>query len=331
MSEQPTVNIWELSDLCTPWCIHVAATLGIADQIQAGVDTVGALAAAAGCDAGVLHCLLAHLAGKGVFVEISPGRFALNDAARQLLDPILRLSLNLDSIGGRMAHAWGTLLQFTRTGVPAYDQVFDLPFWQDLDAHPQISADFDTLIGPAGHGAPNPNFQISAGWQAVQTLVDVGGGTGAMLAGILRLHPHLRGVLVDQPATVDRSAAIFQAAGVSARAVPVGQSFFDPLPPGADLYLLRGIINDWPDAEALTILRRCADAARPSGRVVILKSVGPDDAPRDLVIEMLLLGGKHRTLTEFKELARQAGLQVSSAGQQPDSYFVVECRPLEGG
>ena len=139
---------------------------------------------------------------------------------------------------------------------------------------------------------------------------------------------------MDQPNTVARSEAIFQAAGVEERATAVGQSFFDPLPPGADIYLLRGIINDWPDREALAILRRCAEAAkaaapdRPTGRVVILKSVGPDDAPKDLVIEMVLLGGKHRTVSEFRELAREAGLELTAAGEQPSGYFVTECRPV---
>ena len=154
-----------------------------------------------------------------------------------------------------------------------------------------------------------------------------------MLAEILRAQPHVQGILVDQPNTAARSEAIFQAAGVEERATTVGQSFFDPLPPGADIYLLRGIINDWPDREALAILRRCAEAAqaaapdRPTGRVVILKSVGPDDAPKDLVIEMVLLGGKHRTVSEFRELAREAGLELTAAGEQPSGYFVTECLP----
>ena len=80
--------------------------------------------------------------------------------------------------------------------------------------------------------------------------------------------------------------------------------------------------------EATAILSRCAEAARPSGRVVVLKGVGPDDAPNDLHIEVVLLGGKHRTVAEFRELARQARLEVLAAGRQPSGYFVVECRPI---
>jgi hypothetical protein len=150
-----------------------------------------------------------------------------------------------------------------------------------------------------------------------------------MLAEVLRLHPHVRGVLVDLPGTVARAAEILQPAGVASRAQVSGQSFFDPLPTGADLYLLRGILNDWPDREALAILKRCAEAARstPGSRVIVLKSVGPDNTPKDLTIEMVLVGGKHRTITEFRDLARQAGLQIVSAGPQPSGAFVVECQP----
>jgi SAM-dependent methyltransferase len=328
MPEQECADLGALSDLCTPWCIHVVATLRIADHIAAGKGEIGDIAAAAGCDSDALHRVLGHLVGKGVFEEIAPGRFALNDAARGLLDPTQRLGLDLEGIGGRMAYAWGTLLSYVRTGAPAYHEHFGLPFWEDLDAHPDVAASFDALIGPAGHGTPNADFQITGGWEPVRTVVDVGGGTGAMLAEILRTRPGVFGTLVDLPRTVARSSATFQAAGVAGRVTTVGQSFFDTLPAGRDLYLLRGVLNDWPDREATAILRRCADAARPTGRVVVLKSVGPDDAPKNLEIETVLLGGKRRTVGEFRELARRAGLEVTAAGRQPSGYFVVECYPM---
>jgi SAM-dependent methyltransferase len=328
MPEQESVNLNMLSDLCTPWCVHVVATLRIADHIAAGITEIAGLAAAAGCDADVLSRVLEHLVSKEVFQETAPGRFALNETAQELLDPGQRLGLDLEGIGGRLAYAWGSLLSHVRTGAPAYHELFGLPFWEDLDAHPEIAASFDALIGPTGHGLPDPEFPLSGGWEPVRTVVDVGGGTGAMLAEILRARPNIQGTLVDLPRTVARSGQIFQAAGVAGRVTTVGQSFFDPLPAGADLYLLRGVLNDWPDREARAILSRCAEAARPSGRVVVLKGVGPDDAPRGLMIEMVLLGGKHRTVTEFRALAREAGLEVLAAEPHPAGYFVVECHPV---
>ncbi len=303
----------------------MVATLRIADHIAAGITGIDQLAATAGCDADALHNVLGHLVGKGVFEETAPGQFALNDAARGLLDP--SKFLDLEGIGGRFAHAWGTLLTYVRTGAPGYPEVFGLPFWEDLAAHPDIAASFDALMGPAGHGTPDADIPIAGGWESVRTVVDVGGGTGAMLAEILRTRPHIHGTLVDYPGTVARSAEIFQAVGVADRATTVGRSFFDPLPAGADLYLLRKVLNDWPDRETTAILRRCAEAARPSGRVLVLGGVSALDAPRHLAIEMLLVGGRNNTLAEFRGLARQAGLEVSAAERQPSGSFVVECRP----
>lgn len=326
------MNVWELSDLCTPWCVHVAVTLRVAEHVDAGTTEIGELAAAARADADSLLRVLRHLVAQGVFEEPEPGRFALNEPARLLLDPAARLGLNLDGMGGRMAHACGSLLRVVRTGAPAYHEVFGRPFWDDLAAHPDIAADFDALMGPAGHGTPDPDVLIPGGrWASIRRVVDVGGGTGALLAEVLRAHPGVRGTLVDLPRTVARSGAIFEAAGVADRVTIAGQSFFDPLPPGADLYLLKSIMSDWPDREAAMILGRCADAARPDGRVVILSGVSPDEQgpPSPELLMMVLVGGKNRTLSEFRELARDAGLEVYAAECQPSGRFIVECRAAD--
>src|SRR2546421_10989643 len=318
-----------LTDLCTPWCIRVVATLRMADHIAAGTTTITTLAEEAGCDADFLLRVLRHLVGKGVFEEPVSGRFALNEAARNLLDPSQQLFLDLTGIGGRIASAWGSLLSAVRTGAPAYHELFGLPFWEDLQAHPEIAASFDALMGPPGHGTPDPEVLVTGDWQEVQQGGGVGGGTGALLAEILRARPESQGTLVDFPRTVARAGSLLQAAGVGERVRTVGQSFFDPLPSGADLYLLKSILNDWPDREVLLILSRCAEAVRPSGRVVILDGVTPDDSATALFTpEMVLLGGKDRTLAEFQELAGRAGLKVQAAGRLPSSRFAVECRPL---
>ncbi len=319
------VNLSALSDLCTPWCVHVVATLRIADHIASGTHDIKTLAKEASCDADFLQRVLRHLVGKGVFQEPAPGQFALNKAAEELQ----RFGLNLDDIGGRIAHAWGTLLTAVRTGKPAYHERFGLPFWEDLQAHPDIAASFDALMGLAGHGIPDPEVLLTGDWEKVKTVVDVGGGTGALLAEILRAHPQIQGTLVDFPGTVARAEALLQAAGVRERVQTVGQSFFDPLPARADLYLLKSILNDWPDQEAQLILSRCVEAAHPGSRLVILGGVSPNDSLNSfLTPEMVLLGGKDRTLTEFRALAQQVGLTVEAAGQLPSGRFAVECRPM---
>jgi hypothetical protein len=126
---------------------------------------------------------------------------------------------------------------------------------------------------------------------------------------------------------VARSAEVFRAAGVEDRVTTAAQSFFDPLPAGADVYTLFKVLGDWADPEATAILKRCAEAARPSGRVVFITNAGPgEEAPPDLLM-LVLVGGRGRTLDEFREIARQAGLEVKAVGRQASGRFIVECRP----
>lgn len=319
------MGIWELCDLCTPWCIHVVATLRVADHIAAGATEIGPLAAAAGADPGSLGRVLRHLVGRGVFEEPAPGRFALNETARALIGPRGRMGLDLDGIGGRMAYAWGTLLSAVRTGKPAYHEVFGRGFWEDLEDHPLIAESFDELMGPA-HGVPDPEVLLNPqDWSKVRTVVDVGGGTGALLAEVLRAHPNVRGILVDLPRTVARSAKVFEAAGVSDRATVSAQSFFDPLPSGHDVYFMKNVLGDWPDEEARRLLARCSEAARPNGRVIMLGGVTPDPVASPELLMLVLVGGKNRTLDEFRQLASGAGLEVRASGRGPSGRFIVEC------
>ncbi|WP_308405306.1 methyltransferase [Streptomyces sp. B93] len=244
--------------------MRVVATLRIADHVAAGVTDVDGLASAAGCDADALSRVLRHLVGKGLFEETSPGRFGLNEAAEGLLDDTAhrgltqRLGLDLDGFGGRMAHAWSTLLTTVRTGKPAYQDLFGLPLWEDLDAHPDIAAEFDELM--ANEYVSDPEVLVHSDWESVETVVDVGGGTGTLLAEILRARPHVHGVLVDLPRTVARSPEVFRVAGVSERTRAVGQSFFDPLPSGADLSSPRRSTS-WPSTSRTGASTRASSTA----------------------------------------------------------------------
>jgi hypothetical protein len=302
----------DLMDLMTPWCVHTVATLGIARHLDAGIDSVGALAQAADCDERALHNVLGHLATKGVFAEMSPGRFALTDAGRSLLGMPF---LDLNGIGGRFAGAWETIPAYVRTGRPAYADKFGRPFWDDLAAHEALATEFDDLIGPGGHATPDPDFGLPM--DEIQTVVDVGGGTGTLLREVLRAYPHVRATLVDLPGTVARAQGAF---------ATVGQSFFDPLPGGADLYVLRSVLNDWPDAETDALLRNAAAAMGASSRLIVSGGVAADDAPRRLMIEMVLLGGTTDSLAAFRERAVRAGLDVVRAGEQADGRYYVELK-----
>jgi SAM-dependent methyltransferase len=322
------MSIWELSDLSTPWCVHVAATLRVAHHIRDGHHEIGEIAEAAHADRDALHRVLRHLSRRGVFVESAPGHFDLNPTAEELLDEGMQLTLDLDSFGGRMAHAWGTLLSAVRSGKTAYHEAFGRNFWDDMDANPEIGAKFDALIGPQGHGKSDPEILVDpSDWAEVRSVVDVGGGTGSLLVEILRAHPHVRGTLVDLPRAAAQARAAFETAGFGDRASVVGQSFFKPLPSGADVYVLKNVLADWPDAEAATILRRCAEAARPNGRVIVFTGAGPGDEADPELLMLVLVGGKGRTLEEFRELGRRASLEMTAHGKQPSGKKIAEFRP----
>lgn len=166
-----------------------------------------------------------------------------------------------------------------------------------------------------------------AAWDTVRTVVDAGGGTGTLPSEILKAQPEVRGTLGDLPRTTARSRNTFEAAGVADRATIACQSFFDPLPAGGDLYVLKSVLSDWPDDQARTILRRCGDAAQPNGIVAVLDVEGDCDEASPELLMMVLVGGRARTLRDFRKLAGEAGLEVRAAGRGTSGRFIVECRP----
>jgi 2,7-dihydroxy-5-methyl-1-naphthoate 7-O-methyltransferase len=322
---EPGIDIGALADLATPWCLRVVVTLGLPEHIASGVVAVADLAAVTGSDEEVLWDVLGHLVGSGVFEEPSPGRFALNDAARALLDPSVRLSLDLNGVGGRFARVWETLPSYVATGRPAYHERFGVGFWDDLSAHPAMTASFDAFMA-AAHTGPDQVPPITGSWDDIRTVVDVGGGLGHVLTEILRLHPHVKGTLVDLPGTAERATAALAEAGVIGRVRVVGQSFFDPLPKGGDLYLLSRVLNDWPDPDKEKILRRCAEACPPAGRIVTWGGVRAGPAGRSVQVDKVLCGGRDTDLADFRALANRAGLRILAV-HEVTGRIAVECQP----
>jgi len=319
-------SIWALADLETPWSLFAIGTLAIADRIAAGTRGIAALARESNVDEEALRRVLLHLVQRGVFAETAPDQLELTPLSRQLVGR--NSGFDLSGIGGRMAGAYGTLLQVVRTGRPAYGDLFGRGFWEDLEANPALSASFDDMMGPGGHPMPSPDILLHDDWDGVVTVVDVGGGTGSLLAGILRQRPTIRATLVDRPDTVERARVLLGAAGVLDRVTLAPQSFFDPLPAGADLYVVRHVLNDWPEQEKVSILRSCAAAQSTISRVIVIGGVLPDDEARrhpDLLM-LVLFGGGECGLSRFAELAGQAGLEVSAAGEAPSREYVVELR-----
>ncbi|WP_198541281.1 methyltransferase [Parafrankia soli] len=321
-----------LMDLVTPMALRVAATLRLADftpddGAADGTD-LDVLAESVEADPNALARVLRHLTQHGIFTEPGPGRFAANPAAALLRTGALGAAwLDLTGFGGQMDLAFTGLLHTVRTGEPAWEQVFGQPFWPYLDANPAISASFDAVMAiEAGNTAVATGFD----WSTVSHVADIGGGSGTLIAEVLRHNPHLRGTLADLPKTAARAREHLAGLGLDSRCEVIGQSFFDPLPAGRDVYLLTRVIHDWDDAAASAILRRCAEAAGAAGRVLVIESA-PEHDPAgfaEMDLRMLVLaGGRERTLDDYAALATDAGLRVDKIHHQVERYVIIECVP----
>ena len=323
-------TLWPLMDLVTPMALRVATTLRLADFMPddgAGEGVaVDDLAERAGADPEALARLLRHLVRHGVFSEPSPGRFAANRTAEMLrAGQPAAMWLDLDGFGGRMDLAFTGLAHTVRTGQPAWEQVFGQPFWAYLDANPAIGASFDAVMAvDDGYRAVAEGYD----WTTVRRVADVGGGTGKLIAEVLRRDPGLRGTLVDLPETADRAREYLAGLGLEGRCEVVGQSFFDPLPPGAGVYLLNRVIHDWDNAAASAILRRCAEAAGGTGRVLIIESRGDPASFAEMNLRMLVLtGGRERTIDDYSALAAGSGLRVTAVHDITERHMTIECVP----
>jgi hypothetical protein len=322
--------LMQLGDLMSPMAVRTAATLRLADHIAAGTTRLADLAATTEVHPGALRRLLRFLVVRGVFAEPEAGTYALTDLARLLLDDHparLRARFDLNGPVGRGDLSFIHLLNTVRTGGPSFAEMYGRPFWEDLEADPARVAEFARMqaANVAGSG-----IEREYDWTGVEHVIDVGGGNGTLISQVLAAHPHVRGTVVDLPATAENAREALARNGLADRCAVVPGSFFEPLPKDGDVYLLSKILHDWGDEEAAAILARCAEAAGPGGRVLILEMVhdsGRND-PQFTYLDLHMLvyfGSKERTFEEYRELADGAGMDIRRAGQGKWGSAILEC------
>ncbi|OLP15530.1 methyltransferase [Leptolyngbya sp. 'hensonii'] len=299
--------------------IYVAASLGIADLLQGGVRSVDELAQASGAQAPHLYRVLRALASVGIFTEVAPGQFGLTAIAEYLRSDVpgsLR-ALSRTVSDTWQWNCWGDILNIVKTGQPAMQRLYQV---QDtftyLTQNPESGAIFDdAMTGWAKtiHTAVIDAYDFSG----VQTLVDIAGGHGMLLASILAANPMLRGILFDLPNVVAGAGPLLEQAQVLNRCQIQGGSFFAAIPTGGDAYLMSHILHDWGDADCVRILQNIRQAIAEQGRLLIVEMViPPGDTPhfgKFLDVDMMAIfsGGRERTAAEYQELFQAAGFQLN--------------------
>ena len=308
--------------------IRVAATLSLVERAGSAGATAEQLASETGTAAPALRRLLDHLVTIGVFDrDTESGCYRPTNLGAELSEDApegIKPLLDINSAGGRAELAFVELLGTITTGTPGYVQRYARDFWADLDARPELRRSFDAQM--------NWRFRVQAtqiaerfDWSRFSEILDVGGGDGTVLAAILRAHPDLRGRVLDLSPTAAAATDRFAAVGLDDRAGAVSGSFFDPLPAGADAYLLSDILHDWDDDNARKILDECRRAAAPDGTVVVIEPVRRQGVGTAMDLFMLMcFGGRERTVDELTELAADCGLMLQGSGSVADGRTALE-------
>lgn len=303
-----------LGSVAVARCLHVVTELGIADRVAERPMSADDLAVATGAHADSLYRILRMLAARGIFSEDGRRRFHLTPAAS-----VLRSGVE-GSVRNRLRLAWqdliwasyGELPHTVMTGETAFDRAHGLPLFDYLAGNPDANAAFDRAMAQIS-GPEDASVAAAYDFRRHRLVVDVGGGTGGLLAAVLSRYTDVEGILFEQPQVA--AEADLLDGELSERCTVVTGDFFESVPADGDAYVLKRIVHDWDDATAADLLDRCRSAARRDGRVLVVEAVmkpgnEPDPHKAQDVGMMVLTRGRERTAAEFRSLFERSGLRL---------------------
>jgi O-methyltransferase/methyltransferase family protein len=323
--------------------IHVAAKLRVPDMLVDGPRPSGTLARLTGTHPEALHRLLRALVNVGLFEELDDGRFALTPMGDLLRTGTPSSLRGAAVFFGHRWHweRWAGLADSVMAGVPRRGVLAPGAFSELAAEDPEAAA----VLNEAMTSLTAPVNAAIAGmfdFSTIGTLVDVGGGHGALLSTVLLANPGLRGVLFDIPAVIDGAKPRMEAAGLMERCQLLGGDFFEKIPAGGDAYILKWIIHDWDDERSVTILRNCHSVMSDSGTLLLVErlmpervksSAAPSQEPAFADLNMLVLtGGRERTEDEFRTLLDASGFVLTRIMPTPRPWpqVVLEARRRPG-
>jgi O-methyltransferase domain len=315
--------------------IHIVARLGIADLLKDGPKDISALAAATSANEDRLYRVLRALASVGVFTEIGARRFALTPAAETLRSDV-RGSIRPMAIWiGDPLHfrVYREMMHTVKTGTPTFDHVMGKPVFEYFPTDPAESEIFNSAMTCFSEMV-TPAVLEAYDFSGIGTLMDVAGGHGALMRTILAKYPSMRGIVIDLEHVVEGAKQMPENHAMANRCEFLCADFFAAVPANADAIIMKHIIHDWDDAEAVTILRNCrkALAGKLGAKVLLVESViTPDNAPqlgKFIDLEMMAFpGGRERTEDEFRRLFAAAGLKLARIVPTNAPLWVVEGVP----
>jgi hypothetical protein len=303
-----------------------AARLGVADVVEVDGPAVAVekIAEQVGADPDALYRLLRGLTSAGIFREDDGRAFAHTPLSAVLRKDAPGSVQGLAAMTGMLhLRAWPDILHSLRTGETAFSKAFGSELFEYLAREQEAAAAFDSAF--SGYTAMTSQAVVSGyDFSGYGTIVDVGGGSGALIQAILRRWDAPRGITFDLPHVAERARESLERSGLSSRAEAVGGDFFESVPP-ADCYTMKMIIHDWDDERSIAILKTLRRSITEGGRVCIIESVVPQgntpSSAKLLDVNMLVMtGGQERTEAEYADLLARSGFRLTR---------VVPCGPTD--
>jgi len=320
-----------ISGFLVTQAVYVAARLGLADLLADRPRSVPDLARSLEVDCDALRRLLRVLAGVGVFESDDDELFRQTALSGWLRSdrPSLR-NFALWAGGDWTWRPFGALSRVVETGRPAYPDVFDCPIDEYLARHSEAAQVFNDVMVERTQPVATA-LAAAYDFGAARQVVDVGGGLGCLLAEVLNAHRHLQGTLFELPAVAERARAWLADQRFGDRCRIVAGDFRRQFPVTGDVCILSSVVHDWDDTQARALLRRCRDALRPDGRLLLVEYVlrpdaGPDPAKFSDLIMLVSGTGRERTEDEFQDLLECSGFTFEGSRPLAAGQYLIEGR-----
>jgi hypothetical protein len=331
----PHVEVIQMaSAIWTARAVYAAARLGLADILSNGPLTADDIAEKCGVHARSAHRLLRALSSRGLFTEVEPKCYGLTK---------LGAALKTGASGGARAmvltiggdwqwKAWDHFYEAVKTGEAGLRKAFGVGLFEYLAAHSDDSALYDEAMMGFYRGV-GPAVVAAYNFSQFKTVADLGGGTGTLLATILKENERSRGTVFELAYAAPRARQTIESLGLSARCDVLEGDFFKGVPAGHDAYILSHVLHDWNDDQTLSILRNCRAAIGRNGKLLIIEAVlPPGDTPHPgKLIDLLMLtvtGGLERTAEEYSELLAAANFKLKRVLPTAIPQSVVEAVPV---
>jgi len=328
------INIMELlTGAWTAQTLYVAVKLGIPDELAKGPLSATEVARRVNADPDAVYRLMRALASRGVLRHRRDKTFKLTSIGKALRTGTPGSVRDFALFLGHPLRweDWGNLLYSVQTGKPSVEKLRGVPFFTYVDTDADLAEAFNNAM-TAGSEFAIYALLAAYDFSGYRKIIDVGGGHGRLLSMILSKATAARGVLYDLPAVVDGAGQELAKAGVAARCDVIGGSFFDSVPEGGDAYLMKTILHDWNDDDALKILANIRTAIGPGGTLLVMESVLPERSSSDLGLlidlEMLVaVGGRERTQMEWANLLGRAGFRLNRVVRTANPLSIIEAVP----